>query len=785
MMRRNFTMGCIGFAALLLATRATASQTSVWIVAKGAGYWTNNLNWSTGLCPTNGDTAILTNSSANAGSSFTVTVDYNTDINGMGLTGLTVSNAALLVTNCLLHVNPNTTNLFLLGGNCLIEVDNGGVVSNSNVNANSFKWVATNTFPVNLGANGVFYSACGSLNGSLRSSTAPSFGGTWNQGYNAGTNYWTFGASGVSNRNYILDSVLATNGARFYCGNGGNNIVLVLTNAAQLIAHSYSGQIGAGNSNVVCLYNGSLLQGWAAQNQSVTIGPGLGNGVIVNGSTFVGFKLTVGNGGTNGYLIATNGGVASFAALTTAGGVSGLTIGGTSNASNTVTITGAGSTMDMGALPLSMGVGNNTLNVLNGGTVTSSSKYNIGTTNSTCSSVVNVSGTGRTLSMGGSSYVGVNCHSNAILVSNGGAISAPIALSSAGGFTVGDYFTNTLPIPVGNHVSIDGAGSTWDMGAGGISLPYLGGNSNYISIGNGGQMKSAVNANFSHGLVNGSTNASPSIGNYCSLASGGTLQLYGGGTTNLLVNNTANGNYCTNDQGIYEFGGTSAVSVVSASPCGIYLNNGTISFINATSTMADVNCNQPGGFLTNNVNMVFNGNNTFRLNNCANRNDVGQNYTFDTSYGPTNFTRLEMVNGNTRYRHGTVTIGAGGSVLFSNTIATVSSNLDCYGTMNIIDSTVTCNSNVTLEQNFVLNESTVASTNAITVQGTLTLPVNATINIASLLTNTSVQVPIFTANAGIVGTPTGWTVNKPGYVVSKQGTQLIVRMNTGTVFLIQ
>lgn len=100
-------------------------------------------------------------------------------------------------------------------------------------------------------------------------------------------------------------------------------------------------------------------------------------------------------------------------------------------------------------------------------------------------------------------------------------------------------------------------------------------------------------------------------------------------------------------------------------------------------------------------NLEWRGHNAFRLNNCGTINtgtDAAQSptYTFDTGLGATNYFRLEMVNGETRYRsRGSIddtallTIGANGSMLCSNTTAFVEIPFLCDGAITLANSTLT------------------------------------------------------------------------------------------------
>ena len=85
---------------------------------------------------------------------------------------------------------------------------------------------------------------------------------------------------------------------------------------------------------------------------------------------------------------------------------------------------------------------------------------------------------------------------------------------------------------------------------------------------------------------------------------------------------------------------------------------------------------------------------------------LAQSYTFEETDNPRHFAWLEMVNGNTTYNGKAytdgelLTIGATGSMLCSNTTATVNIAAELDGPLRIVDSTVTFTKDVTLGANF-------------------------------------------------------------------------------------
>ena len=128
--------------------------------------------------------------------------------------------------------------------------------------------------------------------------------------------------------------------------------------------------------------------------------------------------------------------------------------------------------------------------------------------------------------------------------------------------------------------------------------------------------------------------------------------------------------WVTNNGGVFQYT-TPSPSITPGTFGNLGIYNGAVSFRGIDT--ADVFCNQSGKALDSTTKMAFFGTNAFRLNNASNSLAVNQTYTFAPGTA-TNFARLELLNGST-YRHGSVTIGAGGSLYLSSGASTISTVL--------------------------------------------------------------------------------------------------------------
>ena len=139
---------------------------------------------------------------------------------------------------------------------------------------------------------------------------------------------------------------------------------------------------------------------------------------------------------------------------------------------------------------------------------------------------------------------------------------------------------------------------------------------------------------------------------------------------------------------------------VSRYPGFFTLENAVLSITNNTSVLIRDNWNQ-----SNFTNVTWLGNNAFRMNDITLANSAANSYLFEPNISPTNYYRLEMVNGETRYRTptsdtGSLTIGSaigsGASMLCSNTTAYVDLPFVMNGELAIVNSTLTVSKPATI-----------------------------------------------------------------------------------------
>ena len=192
----------------------------------------------------------------------------------------------------------------------------------------------------------------------------------------------------------------------------------------------------------------------------------------------------------------------------------------------------------------------------------------------------------------------------------------------------------------------------------------------------GGEVLTPIGHTVTAGYVAGASNNAMVI-------TGGLLD------ANSLVCQYGGGNIISNAGGIYQFATLTPTITTNGGP--VVLNGGTISCRDLSAV--DVRANQSGTQLAN-ITYSAGGTNTFRLNNSTNSTS-NQAYTFTPSLGATNYAKLDLVNGTTCYRAGSVTIGADGAMLVSNTLATFVSALTNYSAnVNLTASTLTASNGI-------------------------------------------------------------------------------------------
>ncbi len=276
-------------------------------------------------------------------------------------------------------------------------------------------------------------------------------------------------------------------------------------------------------------------------------------------------------------------------------------------------------------------------------------------------------------------------------------------------------------------------------------------------------------------------------------ASNNTVRVTHGGVleaNSLSITAGSFGNVISNSGGVYQFS-TNAPTITPASGV-IALNGGTISF--RAITNADVKANWSGSQLTN---VAFQGNNTFRLN-AASNSTTAQDYTFGTGRGATNYVGLEMINGATAWRGGSLVIGSGGTLLVSNTAASIAGAMTNSGIMSVWNGSVVYSGNVVNQGAYLSDPSTNTFNGAFTVGPTATVVAAAgdiyalggdfVMQSSNRLFNMSLAQALFATNGyGIATTTAGHTFNltNSGAVdmgaVGLHAAQLATNFSMGTL----
>ena len=256
-------------------------------------------------------------------------------------------------------------------------------------------------------------------------------------------------------------------------------------------------------------------------------------------------------------------------------------------------------------------------------------------------------------------YVGLLGNAQ-ILVNNGGQVSlADPSSGTSWGFTIGYGVGKT------GTVEVAGAGSEVSFSATGTSSGQYGS----VRVGESGVGRLIVTNRATFGFYsrNGMTvgTTSGAAGSTVLVADGGLLDFrrQPDATDGIIVSNFV-GNSVSNIGGIFQFA-FPAPNVIPGAFGNVVINGGTLSF--AGINTADVKGNWTGAL----TNILFLGENTFRLNGATNINNANQTFTFATGLGATNYTTLALING-AQWRGGTATIGNGGRLLVgtgTNTVA--------------------------------------------------------------------------------------------------------------------
>jgi len=357
---------------------------------------------------------------------------------------------------------------------------------------------------------------------------------------------------------------------------------------------------------------------------------------------------------------------------------------------------------------------------------------------------------------------------NSLIITNGGRV------FSSGNAAIGKQGTNNA-VWIGGVDPVTGEPSSWSLGSSSLTI---------------GTLASALS-------------------NVVTVTRGGVLEC------NTLSANIGVGNAIIDNGGILQF-----TTATPAMTVGVVVTNGTVSFKNVT--LVNLTNNWGGTQLA--TNLAWQGNNTLRLNGTAASNTLANGYTLGTQNGPTNYARLELINGSTIVKgNKPLTVDSTGSMLVSNTTATIVGALTNCGTLTLANSSLTVSNGLVIAggtlsgSGIVSGVVTVASGTlspgggASNALGTLTFSSNLTFSGAAtvawgynaqacdliqLLGTNSLPASLtinivgsgpLPANPAIFSFPSsasapsvkGWTINPPGaYVVSSSSTNISVRLSS-------
>jgi len=734
--------------------------------AGAVGYWTNNANWNGATYPgADGanQNAYFTNSTATIYTGILDTTIPNT-IGTLAVSNNGGGQAWLVITNGVLT---NTTLNLGIGGR--LQVDSGGYFTNTSI------YFSGTNGTVYLNTNGTIYSkgyiqiAANATGVKAFIISDPSSRGTWRlEDWNGGV---SIPSTGSSNTLTVSGTKISASGDAV-----GNNTV-------------------AGSWNQMIITNGAWVQGY-----DNGIG-GNNNTVLVTGISGVSTSKWQSSqsfncGGTSNSLVVSAGGVFAH----TGGGATKI-----SGQRNTVLVTGTNSLLTAAGQGLSVGVANgssnNTLLILAGGRVNAGmvicGDINNGG-NDMASNSVTVSDVGSVFS--GSFTIGGSQRpvGNSMTVSNGAVITGSGGVAVGAGNEANYNAYNVGGLGLASSATNAGitVGSANYWGAAGV------GSFNTLTVTNATLVSGAATIGWGHPSANNNgggkcasnNTATVTAGGYWNLGSSALTVGSGSATGNVVtVRNggileagsliASNGvdNIITNFGGVYQFNNATPTIQTNGTAGGsIFINGGVISFRGISS----------GLNLTNNTDatrlgrLTWSGDNTFRLNNSTATNTVAGGYTFQTG-NPVNYSRLEMINGTTRLAGQNITIGGGGSVLFSNTTASIGAVFTNSGAMTVVDSLVTFNTNCVLQGGSILWATNAASSNLISVAGTLTTSGSIAVNATGAVAGKPAQLILIRASGAITDTAS-WTVTPSTYSVKKQNQDLILKFFAqGTVILLR
>jgi len=653
-----------------------------------------------------------------------------------GVTAVT-ARAESGVTNVVDGVTTNVTNL-IIGNNGAL---NYWVVTNAGVIVDSGGGLLGNVTGGN--SNTVLVAGNGSIWSNATSLTIGDEGNNNQLTVSNQATVYTAGSSSLSiigntstaDGNQVLvtgQGTTWTNSGGFYVGNAGANNQLVVSNGAQVfnapglssVGTRLGNQVGADNNTVTITGNGStwinsgdLRVGNASVGNQFTIA---NSGLLVTASSTIGVSIgadnntmTVTGAGSiwtnTGNLVVGSSVTGSRLTISDGGHVvvgNIAQIGAAAGTDSRVLVSDSGSLWQVSS-SITLGQGSSTDNQLiisNGASVTATSVNmgNIASGNIPSGGRLTVTGTNSTLTLSSSMNVGDEGYANEVILSNGGRIEDSSSSIGAGAVSSSN-----------NTATISGPGSIWTNSGASVNFRVgQNGAGNSLIITNGGTLYTTlarvgdlVTSTSNSVVVTGigslwQDSSTVSVGSNATTKGSGNILVERGAILETIgLNAGLDGSGTISNIGaVYQF--RSATLTITPNTVGaIAISNGVVSFRDVA--LADVKGNWTGNL----TNMSFTGNNAFRLNNSSNTTS-GQDYTFTSSLGSTNYTRLEMVNGGTLWRSAQLTIGGNGSMLASNTTGRVAAAVTNAGVIKVVDSVMTWSSNVVIRGSYISDPST-------------------------------------------------------------------------------
>ncbi len=427
-----------------------------------------------------------------------------------------------------------------------------------------------------------------------------------------------------------------------------------------------------GGTNIT-LGSGVVQDGRPGHSATLNV---VGPGTVLSNSTFTelyaGSKLVVSNGAT--YYT---------------GGTAVLADGGTTNAS--IVVTGPSSAWNLagaGGFSLNFGQFNalaggnisNTLTIAKGAQFTSSGAVRLdiadGTAGTNTYNTILVTDPGTVMHVGDRFDISANGSScfgsgNQLIVSNGATVKID---NTSHALNIGYGVGTPNSANSNNSVTITGPGSIVQV-AGYVLPGYTSSSNEWIYINNGGTLEANLIQIQSHSAI-------------------------------------------SNVGGVYQFTMASPTDITILDTSTMTLSNGAISFRGVAN--ADVfSDTSASANLIKRITMT--GVNTFELNNSSNRSDVAQSYVFNTGLGATNYASLLLTGAGSRWNSANLTIGSGGSLIVTNTTATVAASVTNQGIIQVAQSHITFSSNLVINGRYVSDPSTNTYQGDVTVGASGTL----------------------------------------------------------------